>query len=119
MLNKIKKGQESNVFMSDMFVLLGYEKKVMENKDNPDKPIEWYELLLGKGTNTGKFNAPADCGVETLDLYKEVLVSFSYDDSKGRLKIIGVFTPDYVKEVKNFRDNGAKAEKDSTPKTDK
>ena len=100
MLNQIKKGQESAVFLSANLHLIGYTQKEMENPDNPANPIKWCELLLGHGVNCCKFNAPYDCGVETLEMYKEYSFSFSVDEKTKRFKVIGIFTPEYLESLK-------------------
>ena len=96
MLNQIKKGQESAVFMNAKLNLIGYAQKEVANDENPENPIKWCELLLGHGVNCCKFNAPHDCGVETLELYKEYTFAFAVDEKSKRLKVIGIFTPEYL-----------------------
>ena len=100
MLNQIKKGQESAVFMNAKLNLIGFTQREMENAENPENPIKWCELLLGHGVNCCKFNAPFDCGVEALEMYKEYTFAFSVDEKSKRLRVIGIFTPEYLESLK-------------------
>lgn len=96
-INKIKEGAE--VYLNARLTLIGISPKVII--DDKGNEIKWLELLLAHNTVARKHNAPANCGIEELTLYKEYGFSFSSDEKTGRLKVVGVFTPEYIANQKN------------------